>query len=90
MARYIGNKSNEIFVGNTPARGGIPKHLRCLKSIRLGDLALDIFGKELDPNNMRPLFLSRQEEGVYDKIMVDRFRAHERNPTSLGYFLQAY
>ena len=72
MSHYIGSRQNEIFVGNTDTRGGIPEHLRCLKTVRLGEQALDIKGVELDTDYMLPLFIGRIESDTYDKIMMKR------------------
>lgn len=72
MSHYTGARANEVFVGNTPAEGGIPIHLRVLKTIRLGEIALDIEGKKLDQDYMLPLFLHESELMEHDRIMMRR------------------
>jgi len=68
-----GKRKGEIFVGNT-MRGGIPKHLAGLATIRLGDQALDIDGNELDPDQHLPMFVGSADAVAYDRIMMGRFR----------------
>lgn len=63
---------DEIFVGNVPTYGGIPGHLRGLSTARMGEQALDIYGKKLDPAYMRPLYIGRSECAEYDRIMMRR------------------
>lgn len=72
MSHYIGARANEVFVGNTETKHGVPDHLRCLTTARLGDQAIDIEGKKIDPDYMRPLFVGRAEADVYDRIMMRR------------------
>jgi len=72
MSHYVGALPNEIFVGNTNAEGGITVHLRVLKTIRLGEQALDIEGKRLDPDHMLPLFIHQSEVEAHDRIMMRR------------------
>lgn len=72
MSHYTGAKSDEVFVGNTETKNGVPEHLRGLLTARLGEQALDIEGKKIDPDYMRPLFVGRSEAGEYDRIMMRR------------------
>lgn len=62
----------EVFLGNTGRHSGRFEELRRkgLKTIRMGNQALDIEGKKL-PNYYAPLFLSRSEENKYDAIMIE-------------------
>ncbi|MCA9307865.1 MAG: hypothetical protein KDA16_15160, partial [Phycisphaerales bacterium] len=70
--QYVGKKDGEVFVGNTDTTRKNLDHLKSLKTLRLGDDALDINGKKL-PRQYRPIFISKAEEGAYDRIMVERF-----------------
>lgn len=72
MSHYTGEKADEVFVGNTETQGGVPEHLRGLRTIRLGEQALDIEGKKLDPEYMRPLFVGSGEADAYHRIMMKR------------------
>lgn len=70
MSKYTGARKDEIFVGNVKTEKGVPEHLRWMKTVRLGEQALDIEGKPIDPAYMRPLFVGRSEEAIYDKAMM--------------------
>lgn len=70
MSQYVGEKPNEIFCGNHPANEGIPVYLRSLKTIRIGEQALDIHGKKLPKNYMLPIFICRSELSAYNTIMM--------------------
>jgi len=72
MSHYIGARADEVFVGNKETKSGVPEHLRSLKTARLGEQALDIEGKKIDPEYMRPLFIGRSEADEYDRIMMRR------------------
>jgi hypothetical protein len=77
--QYTGILSDEEFVGNTNANGDL-SYLRGVQ-YRLGDIALDIYGKKLDPNYMRPLFVKKNSFGLYNTIMerqVSDIRAGKR------------
>ncbi len=68
--QHIGILSDEEFVGNI----NVNDDLAYLKDVqyRIGDVALDIHGKELDPGDMRPLFVKKQSFGLYDRIMKQK------------------
>jgi len=66
---------NEQFVGNTPFTGELPEHVRTIESARLGKQAYSINGEELDPNEHRPLIISKTDAVKYNRIMMERFRA---------------
>lgn len=72
IMKFINAKPDEIFVGNTKTEIGIPKYLQGLTTARLGKIALDLDGNELDPSYMRPLFINRNEADRYDRIMTAR------------------
>ena len=72
MSKFTGARNDEVFVGNTETKNGLPAHLHGLRSARLGDLALDINGDKIDPNYMRPLFIGRSDAATYDQIMMRR------------------
>lgn len=72
MSHYTGARADEVFVGNTETKNGVPAHLLGLTTVRLGDQALDIEGKKIDPEYMRPLFVGRTEADPYDRIMMRR------------------
>lgn len=66
---------NEIFLGNTNKVGSFPPdYLKSLKTIRMGEIALDISGNRLSRDYCRPIFINKSEEMVYDKIMTERHR----------------
>ena len=71
-------KADEVFVGNTTHVNGLPEHLRCLKTARIGQQAYDIHGGKLPTNEYRPLFIGRSEQAAYDAIMVARVNAIKR------------
>lgn len=70
MSHYTGARPDEIFVGNTRVKDWPKEYLRGLKTIRLGEQALDIDGKELSPSEYRPVFVGKSEAVEYDKIMM--------------------
>lgn len=72
MSRYIGARADEVFVGNVRTRDGIPEYLSGLLTVRMGDQALDIEGKKIDPAYMLPMFVGRGEAAEYDRIMMRR------------------
>lgn len=72
MSHYVGALGNEIFVGNTKTKDGLPEYLIGLQTVRLGEQALDIDGKEIAPSYMLPLFVSRTELVKYNQIMDKR------------------
>lgn len=72
MSHFTGAKPNDVFVGNTETKNGVPEHLRGLTTARLGEQALDIDGKKIEPEYMRPLFIGRAEADAYDRIMMRR------------------
>jgi hypothetical protein len=72
MGHYAGARADEVFVGNTKTKNGVPEHLRGLTTARLGEQALDIEGKKIAPGYMRPLFVGRAEADAYDRIMTRR------------------
>jgi len=72
MSHYTGARADEVFVGNTETKNGVPEHLRGMTTVRLGDQALDIEGNKIEPEYMRPLFVGRTEADAYDRIMMRR------------------
>ena len=79
-------KENEIFVGNHIFKDGIiniPKHLCSIKSVRIGDIAYYIDGKQIIDNNdcgylIRPIFIDKKDSEIYDKIMTDRCKSYRK------------
>jgi hypothetical protein len=69
---YTGAQPDEVFVGNTHVKDGVPEYLCSLATIRIGDQALDIEGNKIDQTYMRPLFVGRAEVGEYNRIMTSR------------------
>lgn len=67
--KYTGAHADEIFIGNFPARDGIGEHLISLKTVRLGDQALDIDGHPMPCH--RPMFVNRSEVDAYHRIMMN-------------------
>lgn len=72
MSHYTGAKPDEVFVSNTDTKNGVPEYLRGLTTARLGEQALDIEGKKIEPEYMRPLFIGCAEADAYDRIMMRR------------------
>jgi hypothetical protein len=72
MSHYTGAQPGEVFVGNTHTKNGVPEYLRSLKTVRIGDQALDIEGKNIDHEYMRLLFVGRAEVDEYNRIMTQR------------------
>jgi hypothetical protein len=72
MNHYTGAQPDEVFVGNTHTKNEVPEYLRGLKTVRIGDQALDIEGKKIDQEYMRPLFIGRAEVEEYNRIMTRR------------------
>ena len=72
MSKYIGDQKNEVFLGNVEADEGIPDYLTAaqLKTVRLGELALDIEGNDLP--GWRPMFIDQTESDAYHRIMMKR------------------
>jgi hypothetical protein len=70
--QYTGARADEVFVGNVPAKTGVPEYLTSLRTARLGEKALDIEGRPLSPEHMLPLFIGRTEADAYDRIMMKR------------------
>lgn len=75
MSKYIASelREGEIFLGNISTDEWPKAHYRSLKTIRIGELALDIHGAKLSPDYCRPIFIHKSEEAAYDRIMQDRF-----------------
>lgn len=72
MSKYVGARADEVFLGNVETKEGIPDYLTTagLKTVRLGELALDIAGNDL-PHH-RPMFIGRAESDAYHRIMMKR------------------
>lgn len=79
MGHYQGAHTNEIWVGNCLRSRGIDEvKSRGVTSARMGDVALDIYGKTL-PSDYAPVFISRAQELVYDDYMMRKtFGPHWR------------
>lgn len=73
MLRHPEQKPNEVYLGNTI--DGIKEHLSDLKTIRLGKQAYDLKGIKIkSPTAYKPIFISKDEYQVYDRIMTERCR----------------
>ena len=81
MAKYTGAKPDEVFLGNTETNRGIPDHLSGLKTVRLGEQALDIYGHKIPADHMLPMFINRSESDAYDRLMTQRFSEIRRGQT---------
>lgn len=66
---------DEIFLGNTRLADWPKAHFAPLKTIRLGNTALDIDGNRLDPARWKPVFLHNSEVAHHERIMVARMEA---------------
>lgn len=70
-------QANEKWVGNSKA--SMPEHLSGFETARLGDVAYDIDGKRLSPDQVRPLFIGSAELERYNDVMMSRtFGPHWR------------
>ncbi|MCD1264054.1 hypothetical protein B5M44_04220 [Shinella sumterensis] len=82
MAAPAGVMASETWVGNMLRDQGLER-IEDLKksgvtSARLGDVALDIDGKQL-PRSYAPLIISRAQELIYDDYMMRKtFGPHWR------------
>lgn len=72
MSKYTGAQADEVFLGNVDQDRGIPDYLTAagLKTVRLGERALDIVGGYL-PGHL-PMFIGRKESNAYNRIMMKR------------------
>ena len=70
LSKYTGAQPGEVFVGNVETKNGIPRHLLSLQTIRLGDLALDIYGNPLDPGDMLPMFIHEREQQAHHRLCM--------------------
>ena len=72
---FIGDKEkDEIWLGNTNVDGFPRDELKCLKTLRLGDIALDIHGNRIPVDHIRPLFVHKSEFNEYNQIMKSKTR----------------
>ena len=60
--------TNEVFVGNVSGTQ-LPSKFSHISSARLGTEALDIHGKSIDRDQMRPMFINRADSDAYDRVM---------------------
>lgn len=75
MINHPEQKKDEIFMGNTSAVDGPRECFRHLKSLRIGDRAYDVEGKEKLPKDyMRPLFIGKHEAPEYDRIYLEQMK----------------
>jgi hypothetical protein len=65
-------QANEVWVGNTERGKGRLEFFKGkgLKTVRLGSVALDIYGKPLEAN-WAPIFIHRSEEDAHNTIMME-------------------
>lgn len=62
----------EVFLGNTQRVGGSMTYLSGrFRTVRLGEIALDIEGRKL-PETYAPIFIHRAEEQAYSDYMAER------------------
>jgi len=71
---YVGARFDEVFIGNIETKEGLPDYLHKLKTPRLGEQALDLYGRAIDPGYIRPLFVHRSEIDEYKQIMMQRLK----------------
>lgn len=65
---------DEVWLGNTDKEGDHYKWLlsKGLKTLRLGKVAYDIYGKPLkDEEGYRPVFINRIEEQKHNDLMME-------------------
>ena len=79
MSHYIGCRKDEIFVGNQ--RTGEDLSYLDNKGIkyRVGEIALDIHGKEIEQWYVRPLFIKKESYDKYNRIMQAQLEAIRRS-----------
>lgn len=65
---------DEIFVGNADPKAWPKDYLRHLKTLRLGDQAVDLAGKKLPTDYALPMLLCRSELPEYNRIMEQRMK----------------
>ena len=83
MEHYISSeiRKDEIWLGNTIFGAWAIKRetkYKSLKTIRIGEVALDINGEKIDTDYCRPVFIHKSEAEAYDKIMMDEIRRINR------------
>ena len=73
MSHHEKCRADEIFIGNTDKGADRLKFFadKGLKTIRLGDVAFDIYGKQL-PSFFRPPFVNRSEIELHHAIMMEK------------------
>jgi hypothetical protein len=75
MAHHEPCGKDEIWVGNTITHGPHLEWLRSkgLKTLRLGEVAFDVYGKPLEEREgYSPLFIHRIEAERHNEIMMER------------------
>lgn len=74
MSKFIHSEiiDGEIFIGNADTSAFPKEDEKVLKTIRIGNVALDINGNELNPSYMRPVFIHKSEEMALNRIMMNR------------------
>ena len=77
MAFYKGCRENEKFVGNTTAGDNLSYLDEAGVEYRIGEIALDIHGKEI--GYMRPLFINLKSYDKYNRIMQAQVEAIRRS-----------
>lgn len=75
MAHHEHCDKDEIWVGNTLSTGENIQWLKekGMKTLRLGNIAYDVFGKPLsEKEGYSPLFINRSEENFHNELMMTR------------------
>lgn len=68
-------QSGEKFVFNTRASSDLASDWPGLKTIRMGSQALDIDGRQISPDYMRPVFIQESELDALDRIWARKLSA---------------
>jgi hypothetical protein len=79
MTNHPEQREDEVFLGNVPTNRGARECFGNLKSLRLGNQAYDVYGKEkISQDYMRPSFIGKHEEENYNRIYMAEMRVSER------------
>ena len=70
-------KENEVWLGNHDLSKSLD-HLQGLKTLRLGEQAYSYDGDKLNPDHYLPLFVGKDEESEYDRIILERIKRIQR------------
>jgi len=74
FVRHKEQRENEVFLGNVDK---ISNYLLCLKTLRLGKQAYDVYGDKIPlKDGIKPLFINKSEDDKFNNIMLEEMRKH--------------